>query len=43
MENIIYILRDNPAEVAVLCTMVVGFLCFHMGKATGIQQERGNQ
>jgi hypothetical protein len=38
MENIIYILRDNPAEVAVLCTMAVGFLCFHMGRALGRQE-----
>jgi len=41
MENIIYFIRDNSAEVSVLCTMAIGFICFHMGRALG-RQERGN-
>jgi len=41
MENIIYFIRDNSAEVSVLCAMAIGFLCFHMGRALG-RQEGGN-
>ena len=36
MENIIYILRDNTEAVTFICVSI-------MGKALGIQQERGNQ
>ena len=43
MENIIYILRDNTEAVTFICVSIIGYLCFHMGKAVGIEQERGNQ
>lgn len=43
MENIIYILRDNPEAVVTICMGCVGFIVYHLGKAVGIKQERGNK
>jgi hypothetical protein len=38
MENIIYILRDNTEAVIFICVSIIGYLCFHMGRALGRQE-----
>jgi hypothetical protein len=38
MENIIYILRDYPEAVATICMSAVGFICYHLGRATERQE-----